>query len=380
MLVIACPCALGLATPTAIMAGTGVAAQHGILIKDAAALECLHAIDTVAFDKTGTLTVGRPRLTACIAVTDAAVAAARAPGQRAMLTLAAAMQQSNDHPLARAVQVAAAEANVRPVGVTELQALAGYGIVARVHEQQLALGSARLMRRYGVPLGRLQALADTHECVGDTVSWLAQISPRVELIGMLAFGDIVKPESAEAVALLHKAGIKTVMLTGDNLSSATHIAQALRLQEVHAQVLPEEKAAHINAMQQSGWRVAMVGDGINDAPALAAADIGVAMGGGSDVAMHTAGVTLMRGDPRLLVDAIAISRRTYGKIRQNLFWACVFNVVGIPLAAAGLLNPMIAGAAMACSSVMVVANALLLKRWKPARWRHPVRKTALHEG
>ena len=362
VLVIACPCALGLATPTAIMAGTGVAAQHGILIKDAAALERLHAIDTVAFDKTGTLTLGQPRLTACLPMPDGPLR-----DQRAVLALAAALQQSSDHPLARAVQAAAAAAAIRPLAVTDMQALAGYGIMARVHDRQIAIGSTRLMQQHGVALASMQALADAHESAGDTVSWLAQLAPRVELTGLLAFGDTVKPDSAEAVALLHRAGIHTVMLTGDNLSSANHIARALKVQEVHAQVLPEQKAAHISALQHSGRRVAMVGDGINDAPALAAADIGVAMGGGSDVAMQTAGVTLMRGDPRLLVDAIAISRRTYRKIRQNLFWACVFNVVGIPLAAAGLLNPMIAGAAMACSSVMVVANALLLKRWKPAR-------------
>jgi Cu+-exporting ATPase len=207
--------------------------------------------------------------------------------------------------------------------------------------------------------------AAAHEQAGETVSWLAQLSPAPRLLGMLAFGDAVKPESAQAIAGLRAAGIRSVMLTGDNQGSARHIAGALGIDEVHAQVLPQDKAALIGALRAQGLRVAMVGDGINDAPALAAADIGIAMGGGTDVAMQTAGVTLMRGDPRLLADAIDISRRTYAKIRQNLFWAFIFNLIGVPLAAFGMLNPMLAGAAMAFSSVSVISNALLLKRWAP---------------
>ena len=211
----------------------------------------------------------------------------------------------------------------------------------------------------------MAAMAREHEQAGETVSWLARAGAAPALIGMLVFGDTLKPESLQAVERLRAAGVRTVMLTGDNQGSAQHIASQLGIDEVHAQVMPEHKAAIIAALRAEGLRVAMVGDGINDAPALAAADIGIAMGGGTDVAMHTAGVTLMRGDPRLLVDAIDISRRTYSKIRQNLFWAFVFNLVGVPLAAFGLLNPMIAGAAMAFSSVAVVSNALLLKRWTP---------------
>ncbi|NHZ90264.1 heavy metal translocating P-type ATPase [Massilia sp. CCM 8733] len=351
VLVIACPCALGLATPTAIMAGTGVAAGYGILIKDAEALELLHGVTVVAFDKTGTLTAGKPRLTAYVPAHG---------DQQALLALAAAVQQGSEHPLARAVGDAARAAGITPAPAAGTRALAGLGVAATVDGRALLLGNAALMRQHGVDIAALAAQGQAREASGETVSWLAE-GPR--LLGMLAFGDALKPHSRQAIERLHAAGIRTVMLSGDNPGSARHIADQLGIDEVHAQVLPEGKAAIIAALRAKGERVAMVGDGINDAPALAAADIGVAMGSGTDVAMHTAGVTLMRGDPRLLVDAIDISRRTYSKIRQNLFWAFVFNVIGVPLAAFGLLNPMIAGAAMAFSSVSVVSNALLLKRW-----------------
>ncbi|UOD31647.1 copper-translocating P-type ATPase [Massilia violaceinigra] len=351
VLVIACPCALGLATPTAIMAGTGVAARYGILIKDAEALELLHGVTVVAFDKTGTLTAGKPRLTATVPAHG---------DQHTLLALAAAVQQGSEHPLARAVGDAAREAGMTLAPAAGTRALAGLGVAATVDGRALLLGNAALMRQHGVDLAALAVQGQAREAAGETVSWLAE---GTRLLGMLAFGDALKPESRQAVERLHAAGIRTVMLSGDNPGSARHIADQLGIDEVHAQVLPEGKAAIIAALRAKGERVAMVGDGINDAPALAAADIGVAMGSGTDVAMHTAGVTLMRGDPRLLVDAIDISRRTYSKIRQNLFWAFVFNVIGVPLAAFGLLNPMIAGAAMAFSSVSVVGNALLLKRW-----------------
>ena len=355
VLVIACPCALGLATPTAIMAGTGVAARHGILIKDAEALELLHGVQVVAFDKTGTLTAGKPRLTAW---------RAQDGNDGALLALAAAIQQGSEHPLARAVGHAAREAGITPAAAGGTQAVPGLGVTASVDGKRFVLGNARLLAQHGVEVESMAAIAAEHEQDGETVSWLAHVGPAPRLIGMLAFGDTLKPESTAAVALLRAAGIRTVMLTGDNQGSADHIARQLGIDEVHAQVMPENKAAIIAGLRAKGLRVAMVGDGINDAPALAAADIGIAMGGGTDVAMQTAGVTLMRGDPRLLVDAIDISRRTYSKIRQNLFWAFVFNLVGVPLAAFGLLNPMIAGAAMAFSSVSVVSNALLLKRWR----------------
>ena len=354
VLVIACPCALGLATPTAIMAGTGVAARHGILIKDAEALELLHGVQVVAFDKTGTLTSGKPRLTACVAADG---------DSGALLALAAAVQQGSDHPLARAVMDAARAAGVTPAIASGASAVPGLGVRASVGGAVLALGNARMLAAEGVSVDASAAAG--HAQAGATVSWLAQLAPEKKWLGMLAFADTVKPESVAAVARLQAAGIRTVMLSGDNEGSARHIAGALGIDEVHAQVLPQDKAAIIAGLRARGLRVAMVGDGINDAPALAAADIGIAMGGGTDVAMHTAGVTLMRGDPRLLSDAIDISRRTYAKIRQNLFWAFVFNVIGVPMAALGMLNPMIAGAAMAFSSVSVVSNALLLKRWTP---------------
>jgi P-type Cu+ transporter len=282
-----------------------------------------------------------------------------------LLALAAAVQQGSEHPLALAVGDAAGAEHMAIASSTSTRAVAGMGVTAVVDGRELALGNSRMLAEHGVAVDALAALALEHEAAGETVSWLAEFGPEKRLLGLLAFGDTLKPESARALARLHAAGVKTAMLTGDNEGSARHIAAKIGIDEVHALVLPEGKAAIITGMRERGMRVAMVGDGINDAPALAAADIGIAMGGGTDVAMHTAGVTLMRGDPRLLMDAIDISRRTYGKIRQNLFWAFVFNVVGVPLAAFGLLNPMLAGAAMAFSSVSVVSNALLLKRWTP---------------
>ncbi|MBA5638438.1 copper-translocating P-type ATPase [Duganella sp. LX20W] len=358
VLVIACPCALGLATPTAIMAGTGVAARHGILIKDAEALELLHGVQVVAFDKTGTLTVGHPRLAAHVA--------ADGDHQR-LLALAAAVQQGSEHPLARAMRDAAQADNIAPLPAQDMKAVPGYGVTAVVDGQPLALGNERMLDQHGISVAPLREQARAQEQGGATVSWLASIGSSPALIGMLAFGDAVKPESRQAVERLHALGVRTVMLTGDNQGAADHIGRELGIDEVHAQVLPQAKGVVIAELRKAGKRVAMVGDGINDAPALASADVGVAMGSGTDVAMQTAGVTLMRGDPRLLVDAIDISRRTYSNIRQNLFWAFIFNLVGVPLAAFGLLNPMIAGAAMAFSSVSVVSNALRLKRWRPAQ-------------
>ena len=359
VLVIACPCALGLATPTAIMAGTGVAARHGILIKDAEALEVAYAVTTVAFDKTGTLTEGRPALVA--------VQAAAGQARDEVLSLAAALQQISEHPLARAVMEKVRSERLRVPEVHDAQALPGRGLEATVQGRVLVLGSSRLLRELGLDAGALAGEAGRLEAQGRTVSWLARRNGgEAELLGLLAFGDTVKPSAGQAVARLHRLGVKTVMLTGDNAGSAQAVATELGISEVHAEVLPADKAAVVQALRARGERVAMVGDGLNDAPALAAADVGIAMATGTDVAMQTAGITLMRGDPRLVADSLDISRRTCAKIRQGLFWAFVYNVLGIPLAALGMLSPVIAGAAMAFSSVSVVANALLLRRWRGA--------------
>ncbi len=358
VLVIACPCALGLATPTAIMAGTGVAARHGILIKDAEALELAHGVTIVAFDKTGTLTEGKPAL----------VAAESADGDdRALIAASAAIQSGSEHPLARAVMAAAERDGIAAAPASQVKAVPGRGMSALVEGRELRLGSSRFMRELGVELAPLASRAQALESAGRTVSWLAEVGGSARLLGLLAFGDTVKPSAADAVRSLHAQGVRSVLVTGDNRGSAAAVALQLGIDDVRAEVLPEHKAAIVGELKAGGQRVAMVGDGINDAPALAAADVGIAMSTGTDVAMHAAGVTLMRGDPALVADAIDISRRTYAKIRQNLFWAFIYNLIGVPLAAFGLLNPVIAGAAMALSSVSVVSNALLLRRWNGAR-------------
>ena len=359
VLVIACPCALGLATPTAIMAGTGVAARFGILIKDAEALEIAHRISVVAFDKTGTLTVGHPALLALLpSVPDAS---------DDLLALAAAVQRGSEHPLARAV-IAAAELKGLPAALTasQVQAVAGRGIQASVGARQCYLGSSRWMQELGVDLGPLASQAAQLETEGRTVSWLAAATGGPPaLAGLLAFGDETKATARAAIQQLQRLSLRVAMVSGDNHGSANSVGRQLGIDEIHAEILPAEKARVITDLKTGGAVVAMVGDGINDAPALAAADVGIAMSTGTDVAMQAAGITLMRGDPGLVADAIDISRRTYSKIRQNLFWAFIYNLVGIPLAALGYLNPVLAGAAMAFSSVSVVSNALLLRRWRP---------------
>ena len=358
VLVIACPCALGLATPTAIMVGTGVAARHGILIKDAQALELAHAVTTVAFDKTGTLTEGRPSL----------VAVHAAPGQSldGVLRLSAALQQSSEHPLARAVMAAVRMQQLPVPQALEVQALPGRGLQAIVDGRVVLLGSTRLMHEKGLSAGPLAQEAKRLEGDGRTVSWLMRdAGDHAELLGLLAFGDAIKASARDAVGRLHALGIETVMLTGDNRGSAEVVARELGIRQFRAEVLPGDKAAVVQELRGADQVVAMVGDGINDAPALAAADVGIAMSTGTDVAMEVAGITLMRGDPRLVADALDVSRRTYATLKRGLFWAFVYNVVGIPLAALGLLNPVVAGAAMALSSLSVVGNALLLRRWRP---------------
>jgi Cu+-exporting ATPase len=376
VLVIACPCALGLATPTAIMVGTGVAARHGILIKDAQALELAHAVTTVAFDKTGTLTEGRPSL----------VALEPLPGgldENDLLRRAAALQSGSDHPLARAVTERAKAQGLVLSPLREAQALPGRGVSGRVGDagaqEALLLGSTRLLEETlketlepattagEGPAAVLRRRALELEGQGRSIAWLmraAEGDRPAALLGLLAFGDRIKPESFAAVARLRALGLRTVMLTGDNLGSAQAVARELQIDEVHAGLLPGDKAGIIQALRRQGQVVAMVGDGLNDAPSLVAADVGLSMSTGTDVAMEAAGITLMRGDPRLVADAIDVSRRSYAKIRQGLFWAFIYNLLGIPLAALGLLSPVIAGAAMAFSSVSVVSNALLLRRWR----------------
>ncbi|WP_454874452.1 heavy metal translocating P-type ATPase [Paraburkholderia xenovorans] len=385
VLVIACPCALGLATPAAIMAGTGVAARRGVLIKDAEALETAHRVTIVAFDKTGTLTLGQPSVTAFEPIGGIS--------RDEALALAAAVQRNSDHPLARAVvkayeaeaAAAAAAAADMPAAIGEAvasptrtralhasaaRAVAGRGVEADVDGRTLALGSGRWLGELGIELPpEFAARARELEAAGNTVSWLMQRAPQAPVaLALIAFGDTVKPTARAAVERLAQMGITSVLVTGDNRGSAASVARALGIDEFHADVLPEDKARVIRDLKiRSAGIVAMAGDGINDAPALAAADIGIAMATGTDVAMHAAGITLMRGDPALVADAIDISRRTWRKIRQNLFWAFVYNLIGIPLAAFGLLNPMLAGAAMAFSSVSVVTNALLLRTWRGAQ-------------
>ncbi|GGC12103.1 copper-transporting ATPase [Oxalicibacterium flavum] len=356
VLVIACPCALGLATPTAIMAGTGVAAKYGILIKDAEALETMHRVTTVVFDKTGTLTEGRARVAEVQAI---------GIGEHDLLQLAATIQRGSEHPFGLAVMQRAAELQIAPGEANAVQALAGLGLRATIDGKQYVLGTARLMREEGIALdSEANVQAQERERSGRSLSWLAQVTPAHRLLGFITASDTIKASATQAIDSLHAQKIATVLLSGDNQGNADAVGRTLGIDRVIAQVLPAEKTEKIAELKNGGQIVAMVGDGINDAPALAAADVGIAMSTGTDVAMHAAGITLMRGDPALVADAIDISHRTYGKIRQNLFWAFIYNVVGIPLAAFGVLNPMFAGAAMAFSSVSVISNALLLRRWK----------------
>jgi Cu+-exporting ATPase len=376
VLVIACPCALGLATPAAIMAGTGVAAKFGILIKDAQALEVAHQVDTVAFDKTGTLTMGRPRLLSLHPVGGAAASDARA-----LLALAASLQSASEHPLAHAVIQAAKAQNLGFLTPESAQAVAGFGTDGVVQGRHLLLGSARWMAQLCVPSATWSPQVQALQSQGATVSVLAERTAQDELVALavLAFGDEPKPGVHAALTRLRARGLRLVMISGDNAGAAQAMAACLGLHpsEVHADVMPGDKAALVKQLQDNVGGpphvVAFVGDGINDAPALAAADVGLAMAnldaegqrGGTDVAMQAAGITLMRGDVALVAGALDISARTVAKIRQNLFWAFAYNAAGIPLAALGYLSPVVAGAAMALSSLSVMTNALLLKRWKP---------------
>lgn len=351
VLVIACPCALGLATPTAIMVGTGAAAKHGILIKDAQALEQAKQIDTVVFDKTGTLTKGQMQVVCVHPVVG---------DDLSLLHLSASVQHGSEHPIARAIL----KQTVEPLTeLSRFKAHPGKGVQGELSGQTVLIGNRALMADNAIALTSYEDAAQNLETQGNTVVWVADASEG--LLGFIAVGDVAKTTAKSAVAELQAMNIATVMLTGDNARTAKAMAAKLGLSDVIAEVLPEGKSGEVERLQSAGHRVAMVGDGVNDAPALAQADVGIAMGTGSDVAMHTAGITLMRGAPELVAGALDISRATVSKIRQNLFWAFIYNVIALPLAAGGFLSPAIAGAAMALSSVSVVSNSLLLKRWTP---------------
>jgi Cu+-exporting ATPase len=326
------------------------------LIKDAQALETARAIRLVAFDKTGTLTQGRPTLT---------LLEPYRIDRAAALALAAAVQAGSEHALGRAVVRAAQAEGVPVVPALSILALPGQGIQGVVNGRMVLIGADRLMTARGVDCAALHDAAQAQVTAGRSVSWVAELTPEPRLLALLAFGDTVKPTAAVAVARLKAEGIRVAMVTGDNEGSAAAVARDVGIDMVSASVLPEGKAQAIAAWRRTGAVVAMVGDGINDAPALAAADIGIAMSTGADVALEAAAITLMRGDPAFVVDAIDIARRTSAKIRQGLFWAFLYNIVAIPLAVGGQLTPVVAGAAMALSSLSVVANALLLRRWRP---------------
>jgi Cu+-exporting ATPase len=355
VLVIACPCALGLATPAAIMAGTGVAARHGILIRDAEALERAQGLQRIAFDKTGTLTEGHPKLLECRSLQ---------PGMDSaeLLRRAAALQQGSEHPLAKAVRQAAQVQSLPKA--SGLVVVPGQGIEGLLDGRRHWLGNARLMTRAGLP-----EPVEPEDLGTQTLAWLADesLDGSSRLLGVLAFSDPLRAGAREAVQALKQAGIEVWVLSGDRQSVAEAVLAPLALDGIRAGLLPADKLAVLRDWQAQGLTVCMVGDGINDAPALAAAQVAFAMGSGTDVARQAASVTLMSNDPRRVADAISISRRTWRKIQQNLFWAFAFNALGIPAAALGYLSPVLAGAAMAFSSVTVLSNALLLRRWRPGR-------------
>ncbi len=369
VLVIACPCALGLATPAALVAGIGAAARAGILIRDAAAIERARSVGIVAFDKTGTLTLGHPVLERVVPAGGAGQYAEAAE----LLSLAAAMQAASEHPLAKALRASSGHAATQ--AAERFLVLPGRGVSARVGDRSLLLGNRRMIEADGMSLsGAMADEAERVDAEGGTVSFLAERragrAGGSRILGLLGFTDAVRPGAAEAMARLSRRGIMTVMLTGDGDGAARRVAEAVGVDRMVAGMSPEEKATAIVALKRElrhgrASSVVMVGDGINDAPALAASDLGIAMGGGTDAAIEAAGITLMRNDPGLVADAIEIAGLTASRIRQGLFWAFAYNLVGIPLAAAGLLSPAVAGGAMALSSVSVVLNALRLKSWRP---------------
>jgi Cu+-exporting ATPase len=362
VLVIACPCAMGLATPTAIMVGTGRGAEHGVLIKSAGALELLHKVDTVVLDKTGTLTMGRPTLTDVVAHSPAT--------DDEVLALAAAAEQGSEHPIGEAIVRAAKDRGLALPAVSEFVTVPGQGVDAMAPDGRVLLGNHTMMDARGIDVSALADRARALAAEGKTAVYVAFAG---HALGLVAAADVLKPEAARAVADLKGLGLDVVMLTGDHRVTADAIARQAGVDRVLAEVLPADKAREIIRLQDLGHRVAMVGDGINDAPALAQADVGIAMGSGTDVAIEAADVTLMRGDLRGVVDAVLLSRRTIRIIKENLAWAFGYNIILIPVAAGVLyplwgvlLSPILAGAAMAFSSVSVVTNSLRLKRWRPS--------------
>lgn len=356
VLVIACPCALGLATPTAIMVGTGKGAENGVLIKSAEHLESAHRLTTIVLDKTGTITKGEPEVTDIITIGDLE--------ENELLQLAASAEKGSEHPLGEAIVSGAKERGLKLEEVTQFQAIPGHGIEGYIEEKRILIGNKRLMRENNIEFTSIVDRMENLEGQGKTAMLVAL---NKDLMGIIAVADTVKDTSAIAVEKLKELGIEVIMITGDNQRTAQAIAKQVGINKVLSEVLPEDKSKEVVKLKKEGKIVAMVGDGINDAPALVAADIGLAIGTGTDIAMEAADVTLMKGDLMGIVDTIKLSKATMRKIRQNLFWAFAYNVLLIPVAAFGLLNPILAGAAMAFSSVSVVTNTLFLRRWRPER-------------
>ena len=361
VLVISCPCALGLATPVAIMVGTGKAAENGILIKSAQSLELMGRVDTVVLDKTGTVTQGKPRLTDCLAASDVT--------EEELLCVAASVEQPSEHPLSRAVTEAAGERNIPLCDVADFTAVPGGGVQALLHDRTIYAGNAPYMQEKGVDIAPFAPQAGRWADDGKTVLYFAEEG---RLLGLIAVADTVKPDSAAAIAALKQRGCRVVLLTGDNARTANAIARQVGVDQVISQVLPQDKAACVARLQQEGRLVAMVGDGVNDAPALVQADVGLAIGAGTDIAIESADIVLIKSSLADVASAAELSRAVLRNIRQNLFWAFFYNSVGIPVAAGVLypslhllLNPMIAAACMSLSSVCVVSNALRLRLWKP---------------
>lgn len=361
VLVIACPCALGLATPTAIMVGTGKGAEHGVLIKSGGALETTHKVQTVVLDKTGTITEGKPKVTDILAVDGIST--------EELLSVSASAEKGSEHPLGEAIVRAAEEKGVHLHKTTSFNAIPGHGIVVQIDGDVYSLGNKKMMDNQQISLAELAGQSDTLASEGKTPMYVAKND---DLMGIIAVADTVKATSSQAIAKLRRMGIEVVMMTGDNKRTAEAIAKQVGVDRVLSEVLPEDKAAQVKLLQEEGKKVAMVGDGINDAPALAQADVGIAIGSGTDVAMESADIVLMRSDLMDVPTAIELSKATIKNIKENLFWAFAYNTLGIPVAmgvlylfGGPLLNPMIAGAAMSFSSVSVLLNALRLKRFKP---------------